>query len=347
MMRGYECGPCGICPSDNRCDLDHDDKKFSVVRIKSDGKCEQKCEKEDKAQEKMDKDEGWYCGFCPPEIDSDDKDSNIVIDPDGKPPKCEKCTLKRAAHVMRYEPNWPAIEADVTVQIKVHRTNNIYSYNGFDTNHAEFHIDNEDEFFDMYDEELEKDEQGVSVRFVSPRGEGEWNSCAYSPIAIDLNRDGEITRIEREEGWEIDITGDGELEFLNEWFGPEDGILIDLSGQYELYAEQAAKHGRRVQEHLVISGVQLLGDQGGQYADGFAKLEKRDADGNGIVENTELYGLHLWIDANSNARLDEGELKSLAQYKIAGLRVTHNGMKSTAILTNGRELMTEDLWLKR
>jgi len=204
----------------------------------------------------------------------------------------------------------------------------------------------------MYDELLEKDDQGVSVRFASPRGVGEWNSCKYSPIAIDLNQDGEITRIQpkdvgREEGWEIDITGDGEMEYLNEWFGPEDGILIDLSGFYEFYADEAAKHGRRVQEHVVISGMQLLGDQGGRYANGFAKLEKRDADGNGILENEELYGMHLWIDANSNARLDEGELKSLNQYKIAGLRVTHEGMKSTAILTNGSELMTEDLWLNR
>jgi hypothetical protein len=358
LDKGYECGPCRICPTDHRCKVDGGDIKYSLFRWKDDGKkCEEKCEKEDKVAEKMSKD-GYQCGFCPPEVKKGDKNSDLIFDPNDVPPMPDKCTLKRALHVMRYSPNWPAaarayFEENIQVQILAHNSGTIYTYNvsDIDTTQAEFHIDNEDEFLDMYDENLDKEEQGVSFRFVSPRGEGEWNSCNYSPIAIDLNRDGKVTRIRpkdvrRKEGWTIDITGDGDEEYLNEWFGPKEGILVDLSGKYDMFEEEATKHGRRVQD-LIITGVHLLGDQGGQYTDGFAKLKKRDADANGIVEAKELIGLHIWIDSNSNARLDNKELSNLADHKIVGLRVTHIGMKSTAILANGKEIMTEDLWLNR
>ena len=352
LDREYECGPCKVCPSDYRCKLDKDEIYFSLFRIKDDGKCEEKEEKENAVAEKMSK-EGFKCGFCPVNLET----AGHIYDPNQDTPMADKCTLKRGSHIMRYSPNWPAaacaVEQNITVEIRADNSGNIYTYNicELDTSKAEFYIENENEFFDMYNETLDKEEQGVSFRFVGPRGPGGWNSCNYSPIAIDLNRDGEVTRIQpkqvgRKEGWMIDITGDGDEEYLNEWFGPEEGILVDLSGKYDMFKEEATKNGRRVQD-LIITGIHLLGDQGGQYADGFAKLKKRDADDNGILEAKELVGLHIWIDSNSNARLDNNELSNLADHKIVGLRVTHTGMKSTAILANGKEILTEDLWLNR
>jgi len=352
LDQNYECGPCTICPSDMRCKMDDKDSKFSIFRIKSDGKCEEKCEKEEKVQEKFDKDEGYACGFCPFSVEN----ASTLYDPEAVPPAPDKCTLKRALEIMRYEPNWPAAAKEagepgavVQIDIKAGNSGTIYEYPvDYDYSKSEMYIVDKDQFYDMYNAAVDKNEQTVYVRFVSARGPGGWTSCNYSPIAIDLNRDGEITRLQAadvgREGWEVDITGDGELEFLNEWFGPEDGILVDLSGKYELFEEEAAKTGRRLQE-LVITGVQLLGDQGGQYANGFQKLANRDRDMNGILENKELVGLHIWLDANSNARLDDGELSNLADHGIAGLRVTHTGMKSTAIMRSGNEILMEDIWL--
>lgn len=365
LDEGYECGPCKVCATDFRCKLDSSDVKYTYFRVKNDGsgKCEEKCEREGKHGEMHN--QGYNCGFCPATYDTKDgtKDS-IVLDPKGVPPVPDKCTLKRALHVMRYEPNWPALEEDVIVQVRADEpwgSGTIYNFTVSTIlegehypiptkNEAEFPIP--DEIYPyLYDKTKGKDEQGVSVRFVSPRGPGEWNSCNYSPIAIDLNNDGEVTRIEpqdvgRTEGWTIDITGDGDEEYLNEWFGPEEGILVDLSGQYGQFMEEAGKQGRRVQD-LIITGVQLLGDQGHKYADGFEKLKVHDADGNGIVEAKELVGFHIWIDSNSNAKLDNNELSNLADHDIVGLRVTQNNFKSTAILANGTEILTEDLWLNR
>jgi hypothetical protein len=61
----------------------------------------------------------------------------------------------------------------------------------------------------------------------------------------------------------------------------------------------------------------------------------------------ELALFHIWVDANSNAHMDAGELKSLQQYNIEAFYTMHDCRKSMARLTNGTEILTEDLWFSR
>lgn len=44
-----------------------------------------------------------------------------------------------------------------------------------------------------------------------------------------------------------------------------------------------------------------------------------DNDNNGILSGTELDGLALWHDVNSNGVSDSGEVRQLAAYKIVAL----------------------------
>ena len=172
------------------------------------------------------------------------------------------------------------------------------------------------------------------LRYVSPRGPGGWNTCRYSPIGLDIDGSGAVERIEGE--FNIDITGDGDIEFLNEWFAPTEGILID--------------NKKKVGKNGVVTGVQLLGDMGGQFTDGFQKLQGYDKDGNGVVEGKELAHFMIWVDTNSNALLDfdQGEMHTLEEYGIVGLRTTHVKHVSSAIIKGGAGAMImEDLWFSR
>ena len=81
----------------------------------------------------------------------------------------------------------------------------------------------------LYNEQSKAGGQGFKMRFIRGDGKkGEWKSCKYSPIAFDLNGSGKVENITRAEGYQIDVTGDGDLETIGEWFAPTEGILIDL-----------------------------------------------------------------------------------------------------------------------
>ncbi len=146
----------------------------------------------------------------------------------------------------------------------------------------------------------------------------------YSPIALDLDGSGSVDRIGGQ--FDFDFDGDGETEAVSEWFAPTEGILIDTRIGGEL------------------TGLHLFGDQGGAYPDGYAKLARLDADGDGEVSGSELIGLAIWVDANSNAQLDPGERTGVAAYEIVALSTTHRDLASEAVLTDGSVMVTQDLW---
>ena len=152
---------------------------------------------------------------------------------------------------------------------------------------------------------------------------------AVTPIAIDTNHDGSVDKMIG--SFAFDINGDGIQETLTEWFGPEEGILVSNA----LIAVDGSQH---------ISGEHLFGDTGGQFADGFAKLATLDADNDGVVAGQELLGLSIWTDRNSNARLDEGELSTLASHTISQLSVEHYRYAARATLNSGETLIMRDLW---
>ena len=145
-----------------------------------------------------------------------------------------------------------------------------------------------------------------------------------SPIGLDLDGSGSVERISGE--FDFDFDGDGVNEAVTEWFAPTEGILFDsrIDGP--------------------MSGEHLFGDQGGLFADGYEKLARLDADGDGRVAGAELDGLALWVDADSDARFDAGEQRSLADEGVIALSTSHLGFVSSAELADGSTMVTEDLW---
>jgi hypothetical protein len=174
-------------------------------------------------------------------------------------------------------------------------------------------------------------------------------TCHGSPIAIDLNRDGEIgvtgeTSSQDKTGVEeigrtveFDIDGDGDLDVI-EWFdGSGDGILVDN------------RDGNAATD---MNGSRLFGDEGGQYANGYEKLAELDTNGDGQLTGEELEGLQFWID-DGDAIVEEGELQSLADHNIASISTDmqigfddqgRELMQSSATTTDGEELLSEDVW---
>lgn len=161
----------------------------------------------------------------------------------------------------------------------------------------------------------------------SPALQCQHNPDHNTPIALDLNNDGRVSRVKGE--FSFDFTGEGEPEIVSEWFGPNEGILIDA----------------RIGDH--ISGQHLFGDLGGRYLDGYQRLAQWDLNKDSWVQGGELSNLGLWIDTNSNAKLDKGEIKSLAEFGIIRLSTQHKGdYLSRAQLENGQSIIMEDVFFE-
>ncbi|MCA8927064.1 MAG: carboxypeptidase regulatory-like domain-containing protein [Alphaproteobacteria bacterium] len=154
---------------------------------------------------------------------------------------------------------------------------------------------------------------------------------ATTPVAIDLNHDGQIgvtgaTSSADKTGLTIgqtvlfDMNADGVAERI-EWFdGSGDGILIDNRDG------NALAH---------MDGSRLFGDDNGAYTDGYAKLRAQfDANHDGVVSGAELNGLALWVD-DGDAVVEVGELQSLQSYRITEI----SGQVSYETDAGGREIV--------
>ena len=162
---------------------------------------------------------------------------------------------------------------------------------------------------------------------------GPYMRCSLgSPIALDLDKNGVVESITG--NFEFDLNGNGVVESLSEWFGPDEGILVDST--YPGF------------DGGELSGWHLYGDLGGRYDDGFDKLALHDFNDDGKVSGDELAGLALWVDANSNAKMDDGELSTLDSHDIESLELSHDEhFISTATLADGEPMVTQDLWFAR
>ena len=165
-----------------------------------------------------------------------------------------------------------------------------------------------------------------------------------SPIALDLNGDGEIgvtgettvrgaIRSSIGETVQFDIDADGDLDTI-EWFaGDGDGILVNTS---EIGSDGS------------IDGSALFGDQGGQYGNGYEKLALLDVNGDGEISGAEAAELALWID-DGDAELEDDELVSLSDAEIDSISTdmlmdSEGRMRSAATRTDGSTIMSEDVW---
>ena len=135
-----------------------------------------------------------------------------------------------------------------------------------------------------------------------------------SPLLLDMDGDGAIQAsggewlphktLHRDRMAFFDFHGD-KFPVLMEWPGPQDGILCEP------------------QSNGKIDGTNLFGTSTG-FTDGYEALSVRDTDDNGKVQGEELGGLAVWTDLNSDARPQEGEVRSLRELGITELGLKHN-----------------------
>jgi hypothetical protein len=177
-----------------------------------------------------------------------------------------------------------------------------------------------------------------------------------SPIMLDLNNHGVIgttgtsTAKARLDGHigrtvEFDLAGNGQPRQI-EWSNADGaGFLVDDR-------DHGISAAARVGGH--IDGSRLFGDQGGRYTSGYDKLATLDRNGDGKLTGSELVGLSVWVD-NGDARLQPGELKSVSDWGITSIDVSHHAETNTrgetldraGFTQNGQRKMTEDVWFAR
>ena len=154
------------------------------------------------------------------------------------------------------------------------------------------------------------------------RSELKYCTPTETPIGLDLNGDGKVAKTVA--NVTFDLNADGTAEHLTEWFSPADGILVDMT-----------KRG-------AFNGTNLFGDEGGKYADGYAKLALRDRNNDGALTGRELAGLGIWAD-DGDARVERGEVRSIKSENITSISTRATNLQSTATRANGSKIVTADL----
>ena len=150
-----------------------------------------------------------------------------------------------------------------------------------------------------------------------------------SPIALDLDFNGELERLPLEVS--VDLDNDGTKENLIEWFGPDAGILVQ--------GTVATLDGKQA------TGSMLFGNVPGEFADGFEKLARRDGNRDNMLSGEELAQLMVWRDLDSDTIITASELAPLQDYGIESMNLIHYKYMARATLENGRQMLIEDVWL--
>jgi hypothetical protein len=177
-----------------------------------------------------------------------------------------------------------------------------------------------------------------------------------SPVMLDLNGDGKLgttgvstakNRVDNAVGKTVsfDIDGDGAKDQVEWMDGKGDGMLVDDRDGGATAA--AAGNGQ-------IDGKRLFGDEGGKFNNGYEKMAKLDANGDGKLTGAELEGLKVWVD-NGDASVGQGELKSLKALGVTEISVkmqtTQNArgedLMQSSFTQNGQQKLTEDVWFAK
>ena len=154
-----------------------------------------------------------------------------------------------------------------------------------------------------------------------------------SPLLLDMDGDGKIQasggqwlphrKLHKERMAFFDFHGDN-FPVLMEWPGPQDGILCEPPSNGQ------------------IDGSHLFGTATG-FRHGYEALKTKDSNGDGKIKGAELNGLAVWMDSNSDARVQQGEVRSLAQHQISELSLKHKRFVATYV-QDGQSKKMFDWW---
>jgi hypothetical protein len=131
------------------------------------------------------------------------------------------------------------------------------------------------------------------------------------PIVLDLDGDGVALSPLNGSDVHFDFAGDGFAEKTG-WVSASDGILaIDDNAN-----------------GVIDNGLELFGSS---TQDGFAVLEKLDANGDGKIDaqDVDFSKLKVWQDANQNGVSDAGELKTLSELGIVSISLNRESVNGT------------------
>lgn len=155
-------------------------------------------------------------------------------------------------------------------------------------------------------------------------------SSIVSPIVLNLNGNDKLGASNGEyrphktfdfnNSKVFDLYGDG-FPVLTEWVTSTDGLLCVPKPDG------------------TIDGTCLFGNVDG-FNNGFEKLAQYDSNNNKILEAKELGDLRVWVDKNTNAVPDKGEVFLLEDLGITSLNLNHRFLKSTFV-ANGQ---TYTMW---
>jgi Ca2+-binding RTX toxin-like protein len=146
-----------------------------------------------------------------------------------------------------------------------------------------------------------------------------------SPIILDLDGDGVIGTVGLGAGVHFDHAANGFAERTG-WVAPGDGLLVwdrNANGTIDSGREL---FGSETPLHLAWKAV-----------NGFEALKFHDANGDGIIDaNDPVFAeLRVWVDANSDARTDTGELLTLEEAGVKSINLAYTN--STFVDAHGHE----------
>ena len=129
------------------------------------------------------------------------------------------------------------------------------------------------------------------------------------PIALDLNGDGVISFISTDAGATFDYGGG---LVATAWVGPQDGILV-----------RDANHDGQVTANEIVFATS------GSDLQGLAVYDSNH-DGQLTSADANFGEFAVWQDANSNGKVDAGELQSLTARGITGISLSSDGVPYSA-----------------
>ena len=167
-----------------------------------------------------------------------------------------------------------------------------------------------------------------------------------SPIILDLNGDG-VRTLAVSEGVQFDLLADGQ-KIKTGWVSSSDGLLVldrNQDGQINDGAE--------------LFGTSTILANGQKASDGYAALREFDTNHDGLISNldADYADLRVWVDANSDAVVDAGELNALSAMDVAKISLNVSagtqldnqnilGLISSYETTSGATHAAADVWFK-
>jgi hypothetical protein len=137
---------------------------------------------------------------------------------------------------------------------------------------------------------------------------------AYSPISLiwepnyNLSRDSRVVK--------FNLTGKDDYPFTL-WKGSDKAPLLVFDPDHSGKVTSAKQLFGNIAFGGVTSSVMKVGS--GEWKDGYAALALLDSDGDGRIAGDELEPISLWFDANRDAQVNSGELKSALSENITAL----------------------------